>query len=52
MFMSRKTYILSAGAIVAIAGMSFSSAYGAVAFAQAASNDAVIEAQATVAEDQ
>ena len=46
MFMSRKTYILSAGAIVAIAGMSFSSAYGAVAFAQAASNDAVIEAQA------
>lgn len=33
--MSRKTYILSAGAFAVLAGMSFSSAYGAVAFAQA-----------------
>ena len=33
--MSRKTSLFSAGAIAALVGMSFSSAYGAVAFAQA-----------------
>ncbi len=33
--MSRKTSLFSAGAMVALVGMSFSSAYGAVAFAQA-----------------
>lgn len=33
--MSRKTYIFSVGAFATLAGMSFSSAYGAVAFAQA-----------------
>ena len=44
--MSRKTYSLSAAAIVAIASVSFSSADGAVAFAQAAPDDVVVSDEA------
>ena len=43
--MSRKTYILSAGAFATLAGMSFSSAYGAVAFAQATFEGDAVEDQ-------
>lgn len=42
-FMSRKTYSLSAAAVVAVASLSFSSADGAEAFAQASSDDLVVE---------
>jgi len=48
--MSRKTYSLSAAALVAIAGFSFSSVDGAVAFAQAASEEAGTEQEAIVEE--
>ena len=44
--MSRKTYILSASAFATLATMSFSSAYGAVAFAQATFEGDAIEAPA------
>jgi len=40
--MSRKTYSLSAAAVLAIASVSFSSADGAVAFAQASPDDVVV----------
>jgi len=40
--MSRKTYSLSAAAVAAIASVSFSSADGAVAFAQASPDDVVV----------
>lgn len=42
--MSRKTYIFSVGAFATLAGMSFSSAYGAVAFAQATFEGDAVEA--------
>ncbi|MEM7701387.1 MAG: cell wall hydrolase [Pseudomonadota bacterium] len=45
--MSRKTYSLSAAAVVAIASVSFSSADGAEAFAQASPNDVVVAEEAT-----
>lgn len=48
--MSRKTYSLSAAAVVAVVSLSFSSADGAEAFAQAGNDDLVVDSAAPVDE--